>query len=372
MSLKNTVTEYGAVTKIFHWTIALLVICLLIVGLTMDELPMGSLKLEVYTLHKSFGMTVLALMIGRICWHIYNRRPDEVAGLPRWQKIAAQAVHYSLYLLLLAQPLTGWLLSSAAGRPVSFFGLFTLPDLVPVDKAASKIYAERHETIGYLIMIVVGLHVAAALKHHFIDKDIVLKRMMPVLAFAAMSFFVTPASADIPHWSLVHGKSSITFRPKQMGTEFKGTFDVFSAVIAFDPDNLAESKASIHIQLGTAHTGAPDRDGNLKGKEWLDVARFPEAKFETKSIQKAGANTYKAEGTLTIRNISLPVTLPFTLVITSGEGGKIATMDGTVILDRSKFQIGTGQWADTSIIANEVPVDIHVEATVTAPLKSAK
>jgi polyisoprenoid-binding protein YceI len=233
---------------------------------------------------------------------------------------------------------------------------------VPVDKAAQKIYASRHETIGWLILIAVCLHIGAALKHYIIDKDRVLQRMLPAVAFMAFLLAAAPASAAVPHWTLVHEKSSITFRPRQMGTEFKGTFGVFSADIFFSPADLKDSKASIDVQIGTAHTGAPDRDENLKGKELFDVAQFPDAKFETKSIEKTGPDAYKAEGVLTIRNIALPVTLPFKLVITEEKNGQMATMDGTVMLDRSKFQIGAGQWADTSIIANEVPVDIHVVA----------
>ena len=362
MPLKNTTTEYGAITKTFHWTTAIIVLCLLPLGFFMGDMPMGAAKLQAFNLHKSFGVTVLALVIARICWHIYSKRPGEVETIKPWESIGAKIIHYSLYVLLLAQPLTGWLLSSAAGRSVSFFGLFKLPDLVGADKAAAKIYAERHETIGYLILILVCLHIAAALKHHFIDKDRVLARMLPALALMVFLLPAAPASAAVPQWNLIHDKSSITFRPKQLGTEFKGTFGVFSATIAFDQNDLAHSKASIDVQLGTAHTGAPDRDENLKSKDWFDVAQFPDATFETKSIQKTGPDAYKAEGILTIKNISLPITLPFKLVITQEKGGERATMDGSVTLDRSKFQIGTGQWADTSIITNEVPVDIHVVA----------
>ncbi len=366
MPLKNTETEYGAVTKTIHWTTAAIVLCLLPLGLFMGDIPDLGVKLTAYNLHKSFGITVLALMICRICWHVYNHRPDEVPTIKAWEKAGAAIVHYSLYVLLLAQPLTGWLLSSAGGRPVSVFGLFTLPDLVPADKAAKHIYASRHETIGYLIMAVVGLHIAAAIKHHFIDKDTVLKRMLPVIAFVTFALFATPAAADVQQWSMIHGKSTITFSPKQMGEEFKGTFDTFSALIAFDPDNLAASKVAIDVQIGTAHTGAADRDENLKGKDWFNVAQFPDAKFETTAFHKTGDNAYTADGNLTIRNISLPVTLPFKLnIVTDSAGKETATMDGTVTLDRSKFKIGVGQWADTSVIANEVPVDIHVVAIST-------
>ncbi len=379
MQFKNTETQYGAVTKTFHWTIAVLVLCLLAVGLTMDDLPLGAFKLTVYNLHKSFGITVLALMICRICWHIYNHRPNAVDTLQRWEKIASSAVHYALYVLLIAMPITGWLFSSAAGRTVHVFGLITLPDLVIVDKAVAKNFRELHGDIGTLIMIVVGLHIGAALRHHFIQKDSVLKRMLPAISFLALLLFATPASADVQppaqagvkQWSMIHEKSSISFRPKQMNEEFKGTFDTFAASISFDPDDLAHSKAVIDIQLGTAHTGAPDRDENLKGADWFNVAQFPDAKFETTSFRRADQNVklkpgeglYVAEGTLTIKNISLPVTLPFSLMISTDATGKeTATMAGSVTLDRSKFQVGTGQWVDTSIIANDVPVDVQVVA----------
>jgi len=380
MQLRNTETQFGAVTKALHWTIALIVICLLVVGLVMGHIPNTpdwvQIKLQAYSLHKSFGMTVLALMICRICWHIYSHRPDEVESIPRWQKVAAQSVHYSLYVLLIAQPLTGWIFSSAHGRSVNFFGLVTLPDLVGNDQNTGNHYGRTfdtlHEVIGYAILAIVLLHIAAALKHHFVEKDAVLKRMLPAFIATALLMLPAPARADAPHWTLVHEKSSITFRPKQMGAEFKGTFGVFSADILFNPDDLAHSKAMIDIQLGTAHTGAPDRDENLKSKDWFDVASFPDATFTTTSITKNDDGTYKADGVLTIKNISQPVTLPFKLIIADEKNGQTATMDGTVILDRSKFQIGAGKWTDVSIIANEVPVDIHVTAVHLAQAPSGK
>lgn len=376
MPLKNTRTEYGAVTKTFHWTIAVIVLILLPLGIFMGDMPMGLAKLQAVNLHKSLGMTVLLLVIARICWHIYSNRPDEVETIKPWERIGAKIMHYSLYVLLLAQPLTGWIFSSAKGRAVNVFGLFTLPNLVGTDKVTGKTYGhtfnELHSVLGWIILILVCLHIAAALKHHFIDKDRVLTRMLPAVAFMALLLAAVPAAAGVPQWVLVHEKSSITFRPTQLGTEFKGTFGVFSAAIAFDPNDLAGSKASIDVQLGTAHTGAPDRDENLKSKDWFDVAQFPDAKFETKAIQKTGPDAYKAEGILTIKNISLPVVLPFKLVITPEKNGEVATMDGSVTLDRSKFQIGTGQWKDTSIIANEVPVDIHVVAVSASAGKAGK
>ncbi len=363
MPLKNSASQYGTVTKAFHWVTAAIVICLLAVGLLMDDLPVGVLKLNVYNLHKSFGITVLVLLIGRICWHIINKKPGPVETLKLWEKNLAAAIHYSLYVLLIAQPLAGWLMSSAAGRAVSVFGLPPLPDLIEKNQETVRVYKELHGDIGTLIMIVLGLHIAAALKHHFLDKDIVLKRMLPVILAAAVLLLPSSTFANVRQWNTFHEKSSIAFRPKQLGTEFKGTFDLFTPSIAFAPDNLAESKAVIVIRISSAHTGAQDRDEALIGKDWFDAAQFPDARFETKSFRKTGEGTYEADAALTIRNITVPITLPFRLSIAKkAPDEEIATMDGSIILDRSKFQLGTGQLADTSIIANEVPVDIHLVA----------
>lgn len=360
MPLFNTPTSYGAVTKAFHWLMAVIMIMLLVMGLSMDDIKNLTDKLWVYGLHKSLGITILALVFLRAAWHVYSRRPDPVETLSKLNRLGAAAMHYALYVLMVLMPLSGWAMSSAAGRPVQFFGLFTLPDFVAADPALAKILRERHEQIGTLIIACLALHAGAALWHHFIVKDGTLKRMLPALALFML--IAAPAQALAPSWNLQHEQSALTFRPKQMGQEFKGSFGTYSAAINFSPDDLANSKVVVVVQIGTAVTGAPDRDANLKGAEWFDVVKFPEAKFESTSFRKTGDNAYIASGTLTIRDVSLPLDLPFTLTIKDGPDTRTATMDATVVIDRSKYKIGVGQWADTSIIANEVPVDIHVVA----------
>lgn len=363
MQLRNTPDTYGAITKAFHWSMALIIIILLAMGLTMDELPMGATKLTVYTLHKSLGVTVLLLALGRILWHIVSHRPKAVASMPKRDQLAAGAMHYLLYFLMIFMPLTGWLMSSAAGRPVSFFGLFTLPDLVGIDKEASHVYKERHEMIGTVIIVCVALHAAAAVWHHVAKKDGVLKRMLPLLA-GALVLLAPSASFAATQWNVLHDKSSITFRPKQLGEVFSGSFGTYSADIAFDPDDLAGSRAVIVIQTATAHTGATDRDENLKQPDWFDTVQFPEARFEATTFRKTGEGAFVADGTLTLKGTARPVSLPFTFKIAPQDtnGLKTALVDGTVTLNRADFKIGLGQWADTSIIANEVPVDIHLTA----------
>lgn len=363
MQFRNSEVQYGVVTKSLHWIMALLVICLLGVGLYMGTMSLSAAKIQVYNLHKSLGICVLFLIIGRICWHIISRTPHFVETLKPWEKKAATLVHFSLYILLIAMPLSGWIFSSAAGRPVQFFGIFTLPDIVAPDENIAKTFRALHGYIGYALMALIAMHIAGALKHHFIDKDPTLKRMLPGL-FAFLFLGAIPAHAGTNEWILVHDKSQVTFTGKQMGTAFTGKFERFKTNIVFDPDHLDASAVTADIDIASVNTEAADRDENIKGKEWFDVGQFPLAQFQTTKFRKTGNNTYEAEANLTIKNISIPVILPFTLNITKSDSDKteLATVDGTVVLDRAKFQLGTGSWADPSVIANEVPVNIHVVA----------
>jgi len=360
MRWRNSPSEYGAVTKAFHWLTALLVISMICIGYYMGGMPLGAAKLKTYNLHKSLGATVLIVTTLRILWHIFSRRPKAVETLKPFEKLGAGAMHYALYALLLAMPLTGWFFSSAFGRPVSVFGLFTLPDLIGADRDLGKLLKDGHETLAVVVIAAAALHALAALGHHFFKKDTVLRRMLP---FALALLVFAPAAAEsATQWNLLHDKSSITFHPRQMGQSFDGAFDVFAASILFDEADLANSKVKVTIQTGSAHTGAADRDENLKGEAWLNVAAFPEAVFTAETFRKTGEAGFEADGTLTVRNVSLPVTLPFTLKVETEGQKKTATMDAHLTLDRSKLGLGTGDWADTSIIANEVPVDIHVTA----------
>lgn len=177
--LKNTAQSYGSITKFLHWTIGIGIIGMLCVGFFMEEIEDLTTKIKVYGLHKSIGITILTLALARIVWHLYSKRPALVPGLKRWEIVAAHTLHLCLYAGMIAMPLSGWLLSSAAGRPVLFFGLFTLPDLVPADENLRNIFGTAHEIIAFCLVAGISVHVAAAMKHHFISKDKTLVRMLP-------------------------------------------------------------------------------------------------------------------------------------------------------------------------------------------------
>jgi cytochrome b561 len=144
-----------------------------------DDLPAGVRKLTLLARHKSVGITILALVILRLAWRAVNEHPALPGNLKPYERTLARLTHLALYVLLFAMPLTGWTMSSARGFPVSWFGFFTLPDLVPKSRPLYDALVMTHQTLAWFLFAVVALHVAAALKHHFVHKDDVLRRMLP-------------------------------------------------------------------------------------------------------------------------------------------------------------------------------------------------
>ena len=179
MQITNTTHKYGWMAQVLHWSMALLIIFLLALGLYMVPLPLNALKLKLYGWHKEWGIVVLMLVVFRLLWRLSTFQPPYPSHMPTWQKWAASSVHFAFYLLMIAMPLSGWLLSSASGLPVSFFGWFVLPDLISGNEQSRYLLTEVHKWLGYAFIAAICGHVGAALQHHFIDKDDILRRMLP-------------------------------------------------------------------------------------------------------------------------------------------------------------------------------------------------
>jgi cytochrome b561 len=180
MQLKNDLSRYGIIAQLFHWAIVALVITQFVLASKADALPRGVAKLAVLAQHKSVGITILVLAALRLTWRAFNVVPGIPPSTPPWQHVAARASHFLLYALLLFVPLLGWFMSSARNFPVSWFGLVTLPDFIqPSERAFEGLHA-AHVLMARLLAIVAIIHAAAALKHHFIDRDNVLRRMLPI------------------------------------------------------------------------------------------------------------------------------------------------------------------------------------------------
>ena len=179
MKIGNTPDRYSALSKAIHWISALLVIGLICIGLYMTNAEKTPAIFPLYGLHKSFGIVVLALTLLRVLWHLASKKPALVDGMKKWEKTAAKAAHHFLYLALFAMPLSGWLMSSAKGRTVKLFDTVTLPDLVGKSEQLGDFFEECHEYLAWALIAAIVLHAAAALKHHFVEKDVTLKRMLP-------------------------------------------------------------------------------------------------------------------------------------------------------------------------------------------------
>jgi cytochrome b561 len=177
--LRNTETRWGSVAQAFHWLIAALIVVQGAIGLTMVELGMTPTKVKVFALHKSIGLTVLALVLLRLAWRLTQRAPREVP-MPAWQRAAARMSHFLLYVLILALPFSGWLFNSAANLPLEWFGLVHVPSLTRGLDPVLKAFALRtHVVLFWVLVAVVAIHAAAALWHHFRQRDDVLLRMLP-------------------------------------------------------------------------------------------------------------------------------------------------------------------------------------------------
>ncbi len=170
--------RFGYVAQTLHWVVVALLIVQVTLGKIADGLPLGLEKLSILARHKSFGITILGIAVIRLAWRSFNRPPPP-PPMPRWQHVAANLNHWALYAILFAMPLSGWLMSSASNYPVSWFGLAQLPDFVAPDRGLKDRFNELHHLFAWFLYALVGLHVAAALKHQFVDRDGLLFRMLP-------------------------------------------------------------------------------------------------------------------------------------------------------------------------------------------------
>jgi cytochrome b561 len=178
--MNEPAVHWNRTAQVLHWLIALMILGMGIVGLSMTLMSASMDKVKVYQLHKSFGITVLVLVGLRLVWRLAHRAPPPVP-MPHWQHAAASAVHALLYVLMFALPLSGWLFNSASNFPLQWFGLFHVPAIWGPDPAVKHWAREFHEYGFWTLAALVVLHAAAAFKHHYIDHDETLRRMLPGL-----------------------------------------------------------------------------------------------------------------------------------------------------------------------------------------------
>ena len=171
--------RYGATAQALHWIVAGLIVAQYVLARTAAHLPLGARKLALLAEHKSVGMTVLMLAVIRLAWRLKNPPPPLPTDTHHVERLLAGVAHVSLYVLLFAMPLSGWLMSSAKNYSVSWFGAFTWPNLIAPSEAAFNWFRALHHLLSDALFAIASLHVVAAFKHHFWNKDDVLVRMLP-------------------------------------------------------------------------------------------------------------------------------------------------------------------------------------------------
>lgn len=184
MSTPTAPPTYTPSARVLHWVLGVALLGLFVMGSYMADLPFSPQRLKLYNWHKWAGVTVLLLSVVRLVWRWVHRPPAlpaQVARhMPGWQLRAYHATHVLMYVLFFLVPLAGWAYSSAAGFPIVLFGLLPLPDFVPVSKELAELIKPWHAILAWTLAALVVLHVAAALRHHWIDKDGLMQRMLPI------------------------------------------------------------------------------------------------------------------------------------------------------------------------------------------------
>ncbi|MDM0112726.1 cytochrome b [Variovorax sp. J22R133] len=174
--------SWGATAKFFHWLVALLIFVQFGLGWLASTWPLSPTKLNLFMWHKSTGMVVLVLVLARLAWRLMHPAPPLPAGMPAWERAAAHASHVLLYVLMIGIPVAGWVINSAAGIPFRIFRQVPLPAIVAADKHTADVAALVHLSLGIALALLLVVHVGAALRHHFIQRDNVLVRMLPFRA----------------------------------------------------------------------------------------------------------------------------------------------------------------------------------------------
>jgi cytochrome b561/polyisoprenoid-binding protein YceI len=410
--------RYSALAITLHWAIALLLLFQIGLGWALEDLPKGIVQFSGYQFHKSVGILILLLSVARLAVRLLRTRPEPVKD-GRAQMLLASAVHFLLYAVMIAGPLTGWIIVSTAKVRLQtlLFGKVPWPDL-PVGQALHGPAEVMHGALGTVGMALIVLHVAGALYHHFKRED-VIGRMMPaairsrgaigIAGIAAIALGIgslvcglflsfpagkvpaaapsatasastteialddepAPAAASEPAtgsseaaaaakaspWKLEKG-GHLGFTAQYSGEAIKGSFSRWDASIVFDPEDLPGSSIRATIDLASVDSGDSQRDDMLRSDSFFSVGAHPTATFASTSIREAGEGRYVAAGTLSLHGERKPLSLRFSLRI----DGDRATATGNATLQRLSFGIGQAEWSATDQLQDGVGVDFALKA----------
>jgi len=347
---------YALPARLLHWLSALLVLGLIGLGLWMVALPLGLTKLYAYAWHKWIGLTVLVLTLLRLAWRTWRPPPALPGTVTAWERAIAPWSHGLLLVLLVALPVSGWLMSSAGGVKVIWFGVLEMPDLVGRDLALFERLRTLHHWLAWSLMALLAIHLAAVVRHDVLRRDGIFRRMAPFMLLLVV-LVPRPVLAQ-PALTIDPAKSRIAFSAEQVGKIASGRIGQWTGTIVFDPQNPGQARIDIRMDMRTASTGAKDVDDMMLGPNFLDAQRQPEARFTSTSVVARGGDSYEARGKLTLRDVTRDVVLPFTLRLQ----GNQATARGTLQIKRLDYGVGRNEWASTNYVADAVSIEVSVVA----------
>jgi len=314
--------------------------------------------------HKTFGILILLLACLRLLWRLTHKAPDHPADAPRWEKFAASSTHLAFYALMFALPLTGWAAVSVSTLNIDtlLFDRIEWPHLpilewLNITELASQERIEHqlkdaHEITGGVLILLILLHVGAALKHHFINKDDVLRRMQPrfkersfqallgalILGIGAAAFGLTQLGQSNPP-PLVAGNSLVTLEAQVSGAATSIVFASSTVVANISTDNPSDSTLTATVETAGVTSDNLQVQGSLPDADWFDSENYPQASFKAVTFNDSGVpNQLDVTGTFTVKETTLPIS--FALKVTPGEDGESTKASAEFPVDRFELQLG--------------------------------
>jgi cytochrome b561 len=370
--------RYNDAAVILHWMIALLIISLLAMGKFMHGLEDDDpLKFDLVQWHKSFGITVMLLIVIRIIWRLTYTAPAHPENAPGWEKRAAGFTHVALYALMIIMPLSGWLLVSASEFKLDtvLFNAVTWPHVPGHEKLQALEMAGQfykvHEIGSGIMILLLLMHIAGALKHHLITNDDVLRRMLPdwqsgtfkpkllttlaaiVLAAGGLALI---ASTQKPVTVVTANNSVINFSTVVSGEQTPGEFLESTINLTLDENNPAASSLTAEVVTSSVLSDNLQANGSLPDEDWFDTENFPTANFQSTEFSQVDGQ-YFVKGDLTIKDTTIPAEFP--LVIESDDDRRVAR--GSFVINRFDFKLGANDQPDVDYVAAEITIDFSFD-----------
>lgn len=392
------VKRYNSIAIILHWLMAIGFLLMLISGVIMSYAPIEqSLKFNLYQWHKAGGVLLLLAFGVRILWRLLSEMMKQVPALPshfpKLERVAAKLGHWGLYGLMLALPLSGWVMvsSSVYGLPTIVFGWFEWPHIPNLsgNEPVEEMAKDAHFYLAILFGFIIVAHIGAVVKHALKDHENLMSRIwwsglsplwavlvlaLPLgwVALGAVSPSMQSSIATMQQegssynrsslysgaFVIDHSASEISFSGMHAGNNFIGVFGVWEADINFDAANLEASFLNARFDMSSATTGNTMYDGTLPQTDWFDVSNHPEARFVSTSITQNDHGGFTANGDLTLRGITQPISFDFTL---SDMSASPINVSASILIDRLAFDVGKKSDASASWVSRDIAVTLNLQ-----------